>query len=302
MHPAYPRAELQRRICEAVEAGRTLKELEREPDFPSAMTVLRWAKEDPAFAQRLKDARTWRRGVRAEARGAAAASFSAPLAEAFLLRVRRGEAMRDLVRLPGQPSRELLNAWKRQRPDFGGDLEAAKRFAQKLRPKRWERYDEAAADEIIVRLSRGEPLPQVLADKALPTQAAVRRWRRIRPDFDHAIEMAFLAGHRVRRRGSRKLTPELEAEIVERILAGASLNEISKLPGMPHQMTLYSYRRSDPAFARALRQASRERDDMLMDRALMLAERASEATVDEARAQIGSIHKQIARMAARRWG
>jgi len=113
MLAAYPRADTERRICEAVENGASLYDLETRPGFPSRATVSRWMQTSPAFAQRLNAARHWRRAGQVEARTAAGA-FSAPLAEAFLLRVRRGEAVRDLTQLPGQPNRRLLAAWKRE--------------------------------------------------------------------------------------------------------------------------------------------------------------------------------------------
>jgi hypothetical protein len=291
---------MERRICEAIEAGATLNDLEARPGFPSRMTVSRWARADPDFAQRLGAARFWRRAGRAEARVAAAA-FSPQLAEAFLLRVRRGEAVRDLVRRPGQPNRELLNAWKRQRPDFARDLEAAIRFARELRPKSWERYDEAVADQVIVRLSRGEHLRRLVADPVMPSEAAVRRWGRINPEFARAVKLAQLAGLRVRGRRRGKLTPELEARIIKRILAGASLHAIAKLPGIPHHVTLYGYMRRDRGFRARVRAAERARDDMLMDRALEIAERATDATVERARGQVGALRKQVGRMTPKAW-
>lgn len=299
MRPAYPRTEMERRICEAVEAGATLAELETRPGFPCRLTVYRWAKDSPAFAQRLKDARVWRRGARIEARTAATA-FSASLAEAFLLRVRRGEAVRDLVRQPGQPSREILNAWKRERPAFARDLAAAVRFARELRPGHWDRYDEAAADEIIVRLSHGEPMPKVLADPTLPGAEPLRRWRRSRPEFDRAIRTAQLAGQRLRMRRRRRLTPKLQMEIVERIGRGASLHAISKLPGMPHYVTLYGWLRRDPEFARLVRAAAREREQLLLQKASDIAEAATPATAARAQRRIGEIRKQLGRMAPKR--
>src|SRR5437868_513194 len=105
MTPACPRPTMQIRICEAVEKGATLRELAARPGWPSRMTVFRWAREDAGFAGRLAEARGLRRGVRTEA----GPVFDPALAEAFLLRVRRGETVRRLVRTPGMPNRDRLN-------------------------------------------------------------------------------------------------------------------------------------------------------------------------------------------------
>src|SRR5215468_3003188 len=65
---AYDRAATQRLILERIEAGWTLARLEAETGFPSAPTIRKWAREDPAFANLLAWARNWRRGLKVERR------------------------------------------------------------------------------------------------------------------------------------------------------------------------------------------------------------------------------------------
>jgi hypothetical protein len=256
MVPAYPRETMERRVCEAVEAGATLDRIARRPGWPSRCTVWRWARDSPAFARRLGEAQAWRRGMAVSAR--AGPQFDEARAQAFLLAVRRGQAVRDLVRTPGQPHRDLLNRWKRERPDFAAELEAAVRFSAEERPQRWDRYDEAVADEIVVRLIRGEPMSRVLADPDLPCKIILRRWRRKRPDFDAALKTARLAGHRKRMGLRRRLTPELHDQILTRLTEGRSLRQVSFLPGMPHVVTMYGWKRRDPDFADMVRWATEE--------------------------------------------
>lgn len=246
MVPAYPREAMQGRICAAVEAGATLDRLAGRPGWPSRQTVHRWTVGDPDFARRLAEARGQRRGLGVQA----GPVFDEALASAFLLRVRRGEAVRDLVRAPGPPNRDRLNRWKRERPDFAVELEAAVRFSRELRDPSWARFDAAAADLIVARLAAGRSLPQVLADPDLPGETAVRRWRAREPDFDKALRTAQRAGHRRRMAGRAKLTPMLSDYILRRLTAGASLLEVSRAPGMPHYVTLMTWRRRDPEFAR----------------------------------------------------
>lgn len=248
MLPAYPREVMQGRICAAVEAGATLDRLAGRPGWPSRQTVYRWTLDSPDFARRLKEARGWRRGLGVQA----GPVFDAALADAFLLRVRRGESVRALVRLEGMPNRDRLSRWKRERPDFAAELEAAVRFSHGLRPLAWARFDEAMADGIVARVAAGAPLPQVLADPALPGETAVRRWRAREPDFDKALRTAQRAGHRRRMARRVKLTPMLSDYILKRLTAGASLRQISFDPGMPHYVTLMTWRRRDSEFARML--------------------------------------------------
>jgi hypothetical protein len=130
-----------------------------------------------------------------------------------------------------------------------------------------------------------------------PGATALRRWKRLRPDFAAALESAKLAGHRVKMRRRSKLTPQLADQIHRRILGGLSLHAISRLPGMPHYVTLYGWMRRDAEFARQVRLSERFRDELMADAALEIAMTATEATVDAARRQIGGIHKQLGWMA-----
>ena len=248
MIPAYPREAMQQRICAAVEGGARLRGLAGAPGWPSRQTIHRWAVEDVDFARRLDAARAWRRGVLTQARQDGA--FDEALAQVFLLRVRRGEAVRVLVRAEGMPDRARLDQWKRERPEFAAALVAAVRFSREVRDKPWTRFDEAVGDKIILGVSKGTPLPQLLADPALPGETAVRRWRRREPDFDRALRAAHRAGHRARMAGRVALSSDLADEILERLVRGESLLEASRAWGMPHYATLMAWQRRDPAFAR----------------------------------------------------
>jgi len=299
VQPAYPRAETQRRICEAVERGAALHRLAREPGFPSRQTVFRWTQADPVFAQRLRAAQAWRQGMRGEVRRAE--SYNAAVAEAMLLRVRRGEAVRDLVRDPAMPGRDELNRWKRARPDFAARLEAAWRFSASLGEKNRQRpYEESVADRIVARVAAGEPMPKVLGKDGLPGEVTVRKWAKARPEFAGALETAKIAGHRIRMRARRKLTPRLESEIVEAIAAGASLHSLSMQPGMPHHVTLYGWARRDPQFDQMTRWAAEDRDIELGHQASGLPAGATFAEVEAALHAIGEVHKQVGRMAPKR--
>ena len=118
---AYPRAQTQARMIERLEAGCSKTYLATLPGFPSRATLHRWMREDPAFSRQVTAAVAWGRGLRQEGVNHAEL-YDEARAEAFLLRVRQGEAVRRLVGAPGQPRREVLNLWKRLRPDFAAAL------------------------------------------------------------------------------------------------------------------------------------------------------------------------------------
>jgi hypothetical protein len=245
MAAAYRREEMERRVCEAVEAGYSLAQLAVRPGWPSRQTLHRWTLDSAAFAARLKAARDWRRGLRTHA----GPVFDQARSQAFLIAVRQGYPVRWLVRQADQPHRDLLNRWKRERPDFAAALKDAVRFSVEERPRVWARYDEAAADAIILRVAKGSPLPRVLADPRLPGATAVRRWRRQRPDFDHALRTAHLVAHRERMARRSKLTEGLADRILVRLTQGVSLWQLSLEPDMPHWVTIHTWMRRDPDFA-----------------------------------------------------
>lgn len=248
MVPAYPRKEMMVRVCEAVEKGARLDQLDKRPGFPCRQTIRRWAKEDEGFANRLMYARWWRRGM--EVSATAGPVFDAERAEAFLLAVRRGGTIVRLVRRPEWPDRVRLNRWKSERPDFAAALAAAALAARKTGPRKWARYDEDVADEIIRRVAFGAFVADIEADRSLPGRIDLARWKRLRPDFAEAMRIAKLNGQFHRSRRPRRLTPELFDHILTRMTGGATLLEVSRDRGLPSYGTLMAWQRQGPEFAR----------------------------------------------------
>jgi hypothetical protein len=292
---AYPRAEMQARVIERLEAGAPMRVLERQPGFPSRQTLYRWGVADPDFARRLDRARAWGRGLRTSA--AAGPVFDAPRAEALLLAVRRGAAVRDLVRRPEGPNRELLNRWKRERPDFAAELVEAARLAKRVRD--WEPkwpYDEGLADRLVLRAMRGETLPQLMADPAMPGKAALTRWRRRHPEFAGALRMAATIGQR-RRVTERRRRPELLDAILDHVLHGGSLRTAADIvPGAPHRVTLCGWVKTDPVFAKHLQLAKQMRDQMIMDLALDIARSATRDSVAVDAARFAALRQRLGQL------
>jgi terminase small subunit-like protein len=281
---SYPRVEVQARVIERLEAGATLRALAAMPGFPKRQTLHTWGKADPDFAVRLARARAWGRGLRTSA--TAGPVFDAVRAEALLVKVRLGEAVKDLVKRPEGPKRLLLNRWRRERPDFDADLKAAVWSARCFhgRRKGWP-YDEAAADRIILRLCKGETMPQIMRDPAMPGKDALIRWRRDRPEFAGALKLAHRSGFRVRAR-ARRQTPELLEAIVAHILRGGSVRSAAMtVPGAPNVGNLRAWLKANAEFARDVALANRMRDELILDSALELAQRATpeNAALDAAR-------------------
>ena len=275
---AYPRAEMQGRVIERLEAGWPMRVLEREPGFPKRQTLHTWGKDDPDFALRMARARAWGKGQRVSA--TAGPVFDAARAEALLVKVRLGAALKDLVKRPEGPRRLLLNRWRRERPDFDAALKEAVRSARCFhgRRKGWP-YDGAVADRIILRVMRGETLPQLMRDPGLPGKDALARWRRRHPEFAGALKVASRSGFRVRARARRR-TPELLAAIVAHIERGGSVRSAAMtVPGAPDVSNLRAWLKTDPGFAQDVARAKQTRDEEMLDLGLDIGRGATAESV-----------------------
>lgn len=265
---AYPRAAMQAQVIAVIERGMRQAVMASLPSYPSRQTIYRWARADPGFAQNLAIARAWAAGER-RGRAIAAGAYDPTRAEAFLLAVRRGTPVRALVRRPEWPSRERLNAWKRERPDFAKALADAALFARDGRDPDWTRFDQAVADQVVLRLSKGETVPQLSRDPHMPGETALRRWRRRYPEFDTVLKIAKGAGHRRRMQNRSACTPALTEAIAHHIIHGGSLRSAARsVANAPHHVTLYAWTRRHRDFATEIAAAKRFRDDMLVDRIL----------------------------------
>lgn len=261
MAPPFPRSRhaMISDVCDRLRSGYTLAQAAALPGYPSRRTVYRWGLTDPDVFAELARAREGRRGQRWQVR-LERGVFDAERAERFLVRVRLGDAVRKLVRQPPWPSRAVLNRWKHEQPAFAQALDAAVLYARATRSDRW-RFNPAVADELMVRLLRGETLPQLMADPRMPGREILRRWRRRNRFFDLSMRSALLARHRRRMRGRCGCTPEIVDMVGDLILDGETLHSLSGRHGLPHHVTLYGWMRTRPDFARAVTAARQVRRD-----------------------------------------
>lgn len=296
---AYPRAEMQARVIARLDGGYPLRALCGLEGYPSSRTIYRWAAQDPGFARQIAYARAWGRGIRGEA-AARRTAYDEARAEALLLKVRQGHAVRDLVRRPEGPNRERLNDWKRQRPEFAAALVEAARFSASLRRHRWAPYDEATADRLVLRVSQGEALRDIVKEPQAPSRETVERWRRAEPGFAAALKTAALSGLRRKMGGRRRSTPAVIAKVAAHIRRGGSLRSASRLKDVPHRVTLYGWMRTRPEFAREVEAAKRERDARLLDEGLEIAERTTPETVAADRARFAALRQRFGQLSAGR--
>lgn len=272
-------------------AGESLKAICADPDWPSRPTLRKWAREDPEFATRIAGGRSvyvTRPGPRFP--------YKPDVAERFLLRIRLGYPIRDLIREPDMPQERELTAWKQSEPTFAAALAESTAFADANRRRHGGsargyrrsrmRFDQDVADRLLLAVMRGATLPDLVRRPEFPTRLGLRRWRKAHPEFDTVLRKAAEAGHRARGKARVDLhcSPALTEEIARRIAAGASLHSLSKEADMPGLEALYRWVRDRPDFAAVVADACDFRTALLADRAFELTMADTPAAEREAAA------------------
>jgi hypothetical protein len=253
--------------------GQTLDQICATPGWPSRPTIRAWAKKNSYISEALAQGRNFRR--RRERY-----PFDAAAAQDLLHRIRLGEPLGGLLRQPGRPHRRMLNAWKRQNPDFAAELEAAKAFADPSRRRYGRRrarmrFDQDVADRIMLAVLRGATLPELGRDPTLPSPIGLQRWRKADPEFDAALRSAMKYGHKARgrARAAAFCSPRITRRVTRRIVDGASLAALGREPDMPSLFTLYKWVRTRPDFAAEVARACEFRDWVIADQAVAHADR-----------------------------
>jgi len=270
----YDRPALKSEIVARVAKGEKVKAICSEPGMPCAGSVQVWRRADASFREALADAQRrgdWLRRL----------AFDEGVAEAFLVRVRAGERIRDLLDKPGMPTQRAYAHWRRTQGSFQAELWRLRgvRYARHsgTTHSRWRAFDPAVADKMLVRVARGEPWRRMLEiDPSMPSRVVVYRWRSEEPEWERALQIAFDVGRRVRRAAEARArcSPEVADEIGARIVVGGSLRSVAAEDlRMPCANTLYAWVRRYPDFAREVERACEIREWGLNDLMVDIAQR-----------------------------
>ena len=126
MKPRVPFSpQVAERICAALEEGRGLRRLCREPGMPTRANVMRWLRRKPDFADL---AGFMRRMGGLEGVGRPS-GYRGDLDDAICQRLLAGEPLRTVCRDPSMPSRSTVHTWMRRDPEFAYAIALAREMA-----------------------------------------------------------------------------------------------------------------------------------------------------------------------------
>lgn len=285
-------------MCAQIAAGRTLKDLCRQPGFPGYTTIHTWRRADVHIADRFSAARVAGATVQALANPTA---YDPALFAAICARLDAGEHLYVILRTPGMPSRYILWKWRAQHAHVDQALAARVFRPRGRRPNPpVPPYDERAAEAFLDRVARGERVAEIWNDPTALPRRTWYAWLKTNPELRAGMKGA--GGHARRKRefATRKLTPALQAEICRRMCEeGLSLNQIARQPDMPSGATFVLWQRDMPGFRNAIAWARRGLIDRLVDEVGEIAEAVTPATAPVARIRFAAIRKRVADLEAR---
>ena len=99
-----------------------------------------------------------------------------------------------------------------------------------------------------------------------------------------------------------KYGPQVVRRVCEDLASGMTYNEVTQRHGRPSHSTLYEWRRLFPEFAEATDAARSYGAEVCADRALEVAEQATEDTVRKAKLEVDTLVHRAAMLAPERWG
>lgn len=292
------KAEILRRVA----AGETLRAVCAAPGMPRPRTVFGWTWTDKSFDDALAEAQRKGRWLRHRA-------FDEDKARAFLARLAAGEPIGRLVEAPGMPNALTLAHWRAEQGQFGAEVlrlvrmhRAARAAARgEARRARYRPWTEEDGDRVLVRLARGEPIAGLArADPTLPEPWLIHRWRHESREFAHDLAVTLKTARRRRPARHARLRREAVVEaLLEAIAQGGTFSSLQGQNGLPTRQTLARWVRNDRAFAEAIAQACRDREEGLVAAQLDILARAGAMSDAKLRRLLAPLRRRVASLRTR---
>ena len=175
-------------LVERVRAGERLSDLVAagRPDRP---TLNAWKRLSPDFARRLAEATHVSRTLRRRLRGDGP-PYDEATGDRIVMRIRRGETLRQVCRDPAMPPYTVVRRWRRAHPDFDAALKAHKAHAFRAQMAARAGPTPRLTAEIGRRLAAGASFASLCARPDMPHLTTFNRWRRHHPAFAAEVDAA----------------------------------------------------------------------------------------------------------------
>jgi hypothetical protein len=178
---------------------------------------------------------------------------------------------------------------------------AAAAPARGRRRKVYARWSQRRADRLCKRLAAGELLQVICREPGMPTDEAVRKWAKEKPEFGAALVSARRAGGRAA--GSRgpvsTYCPEDGEAVFERLCAGESLTKIGADPSMPSLSTLMRWRKRHGEFEKLVALGKQVQAERFCDAGWEMAMAATPETAYLTNVRLGQLRWMAGVMAPR---
>ncbi len=174
-------------------------------------------------------------------------------------------------------------------------------------PRRWSEaaFRLTMTQAICQRIAEGEPLIAILATPGMPPTGTFKAWRKDWPDLEeiyHAAQHQRPSAKRIETKRRHRYSPELGAELCERLCEAQGLEVVCMAPDMPSQAAVYQWLRRHPEFAELYGQARQVQAHRLFDQIWRIARHAHEGNWRSAKLQTDTLRWLVAKLAPDRYG
>jgi len=156
--------------------------------------------------------------------------------------------------MAGMPAASTICGWARDNATFAAQLKEAQAEGRRVRPPLRTVFDPAVAEAFLGQVRQGRLVNQLLREPGGPNWQALHRWLRDEPAFAAAYAEALRRRPR-RPRPRRPFDQAVADRIFLRVLGGERVAQVTADPALPGAVVLRRWRREQPAFHQALRDA-----------------------------------------------
>jgi hypothetical protein len=178
------------RLLARVRGGESLVRLTAESGFPYWKKLRVWRRERPEFEAALQAALAEGRAARRR-RGRRWARFDPAAADKIIVRVARGETLREIAGpRSGLPCIQIIHRWRRENAEFGAAMRTVVGMGRRQRRRARRGPDAALTGAVIDAIAEGASLRELGRRADMPDGSTLWRWLRDDAAFCKAVDWA----------------------------------------------------------------------------------------------------------------